>query len=172
VSPLAAGPEFSQVFAATSVLPCLLLLAGLPLALVAAARAGRALAAVDAAAAASPLGSFLAGLGGAAAILLLLAASSTARVLGLAAVLALGVAAIVAFLGLAAEARDLGARLRGRPAAGAGGGSLALGWVVLAGVPLLPVAGPLALLYLGLRAGGAALLALARPAPRGEPAAA
>ncbi len=144
------------------------LLAALPMALLAAARVGPRLAGILRASRDLPGRSFLVGLLAAVAVLLLAAAAGTSRAFGIPAVLALAAAAVLAFLGLVAEARGLGARLRGRdPAPGeVDGGSVAVGWLVIAGLPLLLLAGPLVLLYLALRAAGASVLALAA----GEPA--
>ena len=166
--PVLADAAGDQAFLwGTSLLPAGGLLAALPLALLAAARANSRLPGILDATRKLPLRSFLVGLLAAVAVLLLLAASNASRVFGIPAVLALAAAAVLGFLGLVAEARGLGARLRGRdPAPGeVDGGSVAVGWLVIAGLPLLVVAGPLALLYLAIRAVGASIIALAASEP-------
>lgn len=166
--PVLADAAGNQAFVwGTSLLPAGGLLAALPLALLAAAGAGPRVPGILHAARRLPLRSFLVGLLAAVAVLLLLYASSASPAFGVPAILALAAAAVLGFLGLVAEARGLGARLRGRdPAPGeVDGGSVAVGWLVLAGLPLLVVAGPLALLYLGLRAVGASVIALTAAEP-------
>ena len=149
-----------------------ILLAALPMALLAAAESGARLARILEASRTGPVRSFLVGLLAAVSVLLLAAASGTSPAFGVPAVLALATAAILVFFGLAAEARGLGARLRGRdPGPGeVDGGSVAVGWLVIAGLPLLILAGPLVLLYLVLRALGAALLVLAATSRGRSPA--
>jgi len=152
-----------ELYAVTSVLPAAGLLLALPLAMLATARLHRWIPRVREAARATPLRSFLVGVLVALALLLLLAASGANPIFGIPAVLALVVSGFLTLLGLAAEARDIGCALRDRdPAApGTEGGSAAVGWLVLAGVPLVVAAGPLVLLYLALRSAGAAAAAIA-----------
>ena len=164
MTPVLAAPEPAQaVFFFTSALPTGAMLAALPLAILASVRLPGLLRPVLARSTALPLRSFLVGLLAALATLLLLAASKASPIFGIAGVLSLAAASAFAFLGLVAEARRLGCEVRGIDPSGdgAGGGSLALGWLVLAGLPLLFVVGPLVLLYLALRSTGATVVALA-----------
>jgi hypothetical protein len=164
----AAGGNNAAGLVLTSLLPAAAMLAALPLAVLAAARLRRHLAPVADKTREFPLRAFLVGLLVALAVLLLASASGRSPVFGVPALLALAAAAAAAFLGLVAEARRLGCEVRGRdPSAdGVEGASSAVGWLLLAGLPLLPVVGPLVLLYLALRAAGAGILALsADPAP-------
>lgn len=164
MAPPAAGEGgFREVYGLVSLLPAALLLLALPAAVLGAARLRPVLDRAAHRLAASPGGSLGAGATASILTLLLLAGSGTSSLVAVPAVLALGVLAVFAFLGLSAEARRLGGEIRGREPApgGAEAGSTALGWLVLSGLPLLPVAGPLVLLYLALRGAGAAILGVA-----------
>jgi hypothetical protein len=146
----------------TSLLPAIVLLVALPLALLSAARLSSRIPGILDASRRLPLRSFLVGLLAAVAVLLLLSAAGASPVFGIPALLAGTAAAALGFLGLVAEARGLGGALRGRsPRPGEiEGGSVAVGWLVIAGLPLLAVAGPLAVLYLGIRGVGASIIAM------------
>ncbi len=159
---LAAGPDNPWVLWLT-VLPALGLLGALPLALLVAARQRVPAPAAMEGARRLSLRSFLVGVLAGVAILLLAAAGNSTPMFVPVALLALCAAGVLGFLGLVAEARVLGSELRGlaSPAAGAAGGSVALGWLVLAGLPLLFGAGFLVLLYMALRSTGATIIALA-----------
>ena len=161
-TPVLAG-EGQTWYVVTSVAPAATLLVSLPLALLASARLGGILPRVREAVRATPGRSFLMGFLVAVALLLLLTAAGASPFFRIPALLALVASAFLVFLGLVAEARDLGCALRDRdPTTGsAEGGSIAVGWLVLAGVPLLFVAGPLVLLYLALRSAGATAVAVA-----------
>jgi hypothetical protein len=158
----AAGGNAEGFYGATSVLPVLLMLAALPMALLAAARIPAPLLRMADRLAATPGRSLAVGASAALVTLVLLAGSGSSPLVAVPALLALAAISVLSILGLVAEARRLGAEVRGRePVAGAvEGGSATVGWLLLAGLPLLPVAGPLVLLYLTLRAAGAAILAL------------
>ena len=147
----------------TSLAPAGGMLAALPLALLAAARLPRAAARALDAGRRFPVRSILVGVLAALATLLLLGASKASPLFGLAGLLSLAAFGVLALLGLAAEARRLGCELRDAdPAApGTAGGATAVGWLLLAGMPLVLVAGPLVFLYLALRAAGASVMALA-----------
>ncbi len=162
MAPLLAA-DTQGLYAVTSLVPAACLLLAFPLAILATARLHRWIPRVREAAHATPLRSFLVGVLVALALLLLLAASGANSIFGIPAILALVVSGFLALLGLAAEARDLGCALRDRDPAAAGteGASTALGWLVLSGVPLVLLAGPLVLLYLALRSAGAATLTMA-----------
>jgi hypothetical protein len=135
--------------------------AGLPLALLASARADRAAERVEGALRSSPVACSLAGFAGGLAVVLLAAAARGIPALGLPLLLVATAMAAASFAGLVAEARRLGREVRGRAAGeGPAGGSVAAGWLVLSGLPLLPVAGTFVFLYLALRGGGAVLVAL------------
>ncbi len=165
--PLAAAPGDPGLLLATTLVAAALLLLGLPFAVWLAARGGEALRDVAGSAARSPGRSLATGCGAALVTLFLLGASPAHAAVGLVAIAALLGFSGVLFVGLAAEARSLGLALRGTeaaPAEGAhapAGGATALGWLVLSGLPLLPLAGFLVALYLGLRGAGAALLTAA-----------
>lgn len=91
-------------------------------------------------------------------VVLLGGAAKGHRLLGVVALVLLLLLALLLFVGLAGAATDLGRRLR--PAAPAeSAASFALGWLVLAGVPLLPLFGPLVFLWMAAAAVGAPLLA-------------
>jgi hypothetical protein len=161
---LAADPaDGAGALLQTAVVGALVLLAALPVALLAAARLRAPLPRVARAARRLPLRSFLVGVLAGVAVLLLVAAGTNQPLFRIPAAAACFAAALLAFLGLVAEARSLGCELRGRDPGGDGveGGSVALGWLVLAGVPLLILAGPVVLLYLALRGTGAAVIGLA-----------
>jgi hypothetical protein len=161
--PLAAQADPGALWAAFSLVPALVMLAGLPLALLAAARAGGAPAKALGALRASPLASAIVGLLAGLGVILLASAAQGLPALGLPLLLVAAAVAAAAFVGLVAEARRLGGELRGRaPGEDPEGGSVALGWLVLAGLPILPVAGPPVWLYLALRGAGASLVALIR----------
>jgi hypothetical protein len=140
-----------------------LLLASLPLALLVAVRSGGPLARIRETVRRRSLASFAVGILAGLAVLLLLRATGASPWFGIPALLALAAMLVLGFLGLVAEARSLGCEIRGRDPAGGGaeGGSVAVGWLVIAGLPLLLLVGPLVVLYLGLRAAGGAVLALA-----------
>lgn len=159
----AEGPEKLQQFiATTSLLPFLVMLSALPLALLAAARLRGPLARTAKRLDASPGMSLLVGATCFVLVLVLLLGSGASPAIAVPALLCAAATVALALLGLVAEARRLGAELRGREIdpGTAEGGSAAVGWLVLAGLPLLPLAGPLALLYLALRAPGAAVLSV------------
>ncbi len=162
--PALAAEDPRAAVGALSVVPFLLMAAGFPLALLASARLRGPLSRVVDRLAASPGISLLVGTTAALGTLVLLAGSGTSVLVAVPALLATLALGVFGFLGLAAEARRLGAEVRGRePVPGGGeGGNAAVGWLLLAGLPLLPVAGPLVLLYLSLRAAGAAILAVGR----------
>ena len=151
-----------EIYAATSLVPAAVILLALPLAMLATARLQRWIPRIRETARATPLRSLLVGIFAAVTVLLLAAANGANPIFGIPFVLAFGATAILGFLGFLAEARDLGCTLRDRdPAApGVEGGSAAVGWLVLAGVPLVGGVGPLVILYLALRSAGAAALAL------------
>ena len=148
---------------ATGVLPAAVMLATLPAALLASARFRGILRPVLERSTAYPLRCFAVGLLGAVSTLVLLAASKSGWVFGVAGVFALAAVGCFAFVGLVAESRRLGCDLRGADPAGEAveGGALAVGWLVHAGLPLLFGVGPLVLLYLALRSLGATVVALA-----------
>ncbi len=136
--------------------------AALPLALLVSARLPGPLSAVEGRLRDTPGGALLAG-----GLLLLLCfaagiAGQAHPLLSLAAITTFVLAAALALAGMVAEARTLGAALTGVDAAAARWGTLTLGWLILATLPLLPVAGTAALLYLMARAAGAAVLAAGR----------
>jgi hypothetical protein len=138
-------------------------LAGLPLALLAVARAGTATARIGEVIGASPLAATIVGSGLGAVALVLAAGAPANPALGIPALIAVAALALAAFAGLLAEARRLGGELRARdPSETIDAGSTAIGWLVIAGLPLLPLAGPLAWLYLALRGAGASVVALLR----------
>jgi hypothetical protein len=159
--PEAEGPKAASYLALCAV-SAVVLAAMLPAVLFAAASPRAPVPRILSAVRALPLRSFLVGVLAGTAVLLLLAGSKASPLLGIPALLVLAVAAVLGFLGLVAEARGLGCALRGRDpgAGGAEGGSVAVGWLVLAGLPLLPVAGHVVLLYLALRATGGAVIGL------------
>jgi len=138
-----------------------LLGAALPLAVLAAVRMPAVLERVAGLSKSHPVRSAIAGAAFGLVVFFLLAGSA-GRPAVLVAALALGaVLATLAFVGLAAESLSVGLALRGRDAGEGGprGGAVALGWLVLAGIPLLPFAGALVALFLMLRGAGAAFLA-------------
>jgi hypothetical protein len=161
--PVLAAAGENAWFLWVTLIPASGLLAALPLALLAAARqrtpAPRALESARR----LSLRSFLVGVLAGVSVLLLAAAGAASPLFVTAAVIALAASGVLGFLGLVAEARALGCELRGlAPAAeGTGGASVALGWLVLAGLPLIFGAGLLVLLYLVLRSTGASIIALA-----------
>ena len=138
-------------------------LAGLPLALLLSARTGAAPARTGEVIGASPLAATLVGSGLGVVALVLAAGMQTNPTLGIPALVAVALLAAASFNGLVAEARRLGGELRARdPSVGPDAGATAVGWLVLSGLPLLPLAGPLAWLYLALRGAGASVVALLR----------
>ena len=156
------APDAPGLYVLFSVVPALWWLAALPLALFSAARLGPFLGAVDRARSLR-IRSLLVGISVALAVLLFLLAAQRVPFFGIPAVLSLAGAGILCLFGLVAEARRLGCEVRGRDPAGDSveGGSTAVGWLVLAGIPLVPAAGPAVLLYLVLRATGTAAVAVA-----------
>ncbi len=163
IAPFVLGAPDGTWFVLSSILPAGGMAAALPLALLASARLQRHLGPILERGRGLPLRSFLVGMLAALAVLLLAAATNTSRLFLIPALLGLATAAILGFLGLVAEARRLGCELRGRDPSGDSveAGSTAVGWLVLAGLPLLAVVGPLVLLFLALRGTGAAAVAVA-----------
>jgi hypothetical protein len=161
--PAADAPGDPNALIAAALAATVGLLALLPAALLAAARLRGPLPRVADALHRLPFRSFLVGCLAGLAVVLLAAAGAAQPLFKIPALVAAVAATAMAFLGLVAEARSLGCRLRGRDPAGEGveGGSVAIGWLVLAGTALAPLAGFLVLLYLALRATGAAVIGLA-----------
>lgn len=90
-------------------------------------------------------------------VVLVAGAAKSRPALGVAALVLLLLLALLLLAGLSGAAITLGRRLRpDAPADSAA--SFALGWLLLAGVPLLPLFGPLCFLWLAAAAAGAPLL--------------
>jgi hypothetical protein len=154
------GNPFEGLIQASAIV-IVLLLAALPLATI--LRARFALPAnVAAVAEERPFVSVLLGAANILLVLLVFAASEGIPALGIVGAL-LGLALTVALaLGLAAVAVGLGRRLFRDEARGESVGAFVLAWLLLAGLPLLPVVGFLVVLWFAARGVGAVMLSLYR----------
>jgi hypothetical protein len=151
-----AKEETNAAIVAFALVPAIVLLLALPLALYVASTAPVLVTRSTEVRARRPLWSFLLGLADTVAVVAL-ASAVGAHPLGGIAVLLLGAAVLAcAVIGLVGSARGLGERLLAQGARPASPlRQLVWGWLLLAGLPLLPVLGVLVLLYLGLGAVGA-----------------
>jgi len=164
-----ASGEAESVYA-LALIPALLLLVAMPVALFVASLAPGLVERAAQYRARRPVVTFLLGLGDTVALIAIGAAMAAIHP-GLGVVTLLIAAALLAaaVVGLVGTARDLGDRLLAlgeRPASPLR--KLCWGWLLLAGIPLLPILGALVLLYLAPGAVGAGHLAIQGGGRQGE----
>ncbi len=147
---------------ALALIPALLLLVAMPVALYVATLAPDLVERAATCRSRRPVVTFLLGLGDTVALLAISAALAAIHpTLGIIALLIAAALLAAAVVGLVGTARDLGDRLLAlgdRPASPLR--KLCWGWLLLAGIPLLPILGALVLLYLAPGAVGAGHLAI------------
>ena len=157
----AGGKDEGAALGALALIPALLLLVAMPLALFVASSAPGLVERAAALRSRRPMLTFLIGLSDTVGLLAIGAALAAVHpALGIVTLLLAAALLAIAVIGLVGTARDLGDRLLtlgDRPASPLR--KLCWGWLLLAGIPLLPVLGALVLLYLAPGAIGAGHLA-------------